>query len=113
MTVRESAELPTPTPQESWPVWLAPVVAMTHSLTCVSELGDQGMVWHAQRSSDGALRRAGVHVFCYAAPFILHAKHFESDYRARSTELTLAQWEREPLRRTTLDGLARLTSSLQ
>ncbi len=120
----------------------------------VSEIGDQAMAWHAQRSYYGALLRAGVRIFCYAAPFILHAKHFsvddevaligssnmdmrsfglnseislmvhsrsfvaqmravESDYRALSTELTLAEWEREPLRRTTLDGLARLTSSLQ
>ncbi len=93
-------------------------------------------------------------IYCYPAPYILHAKHFsvddeialigssnmdmrsfglnseislmvrsrtfvaemrgvESDYRAASTELTLPKWEQEPLRNTTLDGLARLTSALQ
>ena len=113
----------------------------------VSAIGDQGLVWHAQRSYYGALLKAGVHIFCYPAPFILHAKHFsidddvaligssnmdmrsfglnseislmvrsssfvaemrdvERDYRAVSTELTLEAWEREPLRSTTLDGLA-------
>jgi cardiolipin synthase len=120
----------------------------------VSEIGDQALVWHAQRSYYSALLRAGVRVFCYPAPFILHAKHFsvdddialigssnmdmrsfglnseislmvrsrsfvaemrnvERDYREISKELTLAEWEQEPLRRTVLDGLARLTSALQ
>jgi cardiolipin synthase len=120
----------------------------------VSAIGDQGLVWHAQRSYYGTLLRAGVRIFCYPAPYILHAKHFsvddevaligssnmdmrsfglnseislmvrsrsfvdemrgiESDYRALSTELTLDHWRREPLRSTTLDGLARLTSALQ
>ena len=120
----------------------------------VSEIGDQGLVWHAQRSYYDALLRAGVRIYCYPAPYILHAKHFsiddevavigssnmdmrsfglnseislmvhspsfvaqmrevEQDYRELSTELTLEKWEREPVRRTTLDGLARLTSALQ
>lgn len=120
----------------------------------VSEIGDQALVWHAQRSYYGTLLRAGVRIRCYPAPFILHAKHLsvdedvaligssnmdmrsfalnseisvllrsrsvvrqmrevEADYRRLSVELTREQWEREPLRRTTLDGLARLTSALQ
>jgi cardiolipin synthase A/B len=120
----------------------------------VSEIGDQGMVWHAQRSYYQALLNAGVRIYCYPAPFILHAKHFsvdddialigssnmdmrsfglnsevslmvhstsfvsqmravEHDYRGVSRELTMATWAEEPLRRTTLDGLARLTSALQ
>jgi cardiolipin synthase len=120
----------------------------------VSAIGDQALVWHAQRSYYGALLRAGVRIYCYPAPFILHAKHLsvddevaligssnmdmrsfglnseisllvrsptfvaemravESDYREVSTELTLEKWDEEPLRRTTLDGLARLTSALQ
>jgi len=120
----------------------------------VSEIGDQGMVWHAQRSYYQALLGAGVRIYCYPAPFILHAKHFsvdddialigssnmdmrsfglnseislmvhskdfvtemrvvEADYRAISTELTMAKWQQEPLGATTLDGLARLTSALQ
>jgi len=45
----------------------------------VSELGDQGMVYHAQRSYYGALLEAGVRIFLYSAPFILHAKHFSID----------------------------------
>ncbi|MBB5749128.1 cardiolipin synthase [Micrococcus sp. TA1] len=120
----------------------------------VSEWGDQGPVFHAQRSYYGALLRAGVRIFRYPAPFILHAKHLSIDddtavigssnmdirsfaldlevsllvrgagfveqmrgvedgYREISRELTLAEWEREPLRSTVLDGLARLTSALQ
>jgi cardiolipin synthase len=120
----------------------------------VSEIGDQGLVWHAQRSYYAALLKAGVRIYCYQAPYILHAKHFsvddeialigssnmdmrsfglnseislmvrsrtfvaemrgvEADYRDASTELTLARWQQEPLRKTTLDGLARLTSALQ
>ena len=120
----------------------------------VSEIGDQALVWHAQRSYYGALLRAGVRIYCYPAPYILHAKHFSVDdevaligssnmdmrsfglnseislmvrsqrvrgrdaggrarYRTISTELTLEEWEQQPLARTTLDGLARLTSALQ
>ncbi|MDQ0643183.1 cardiolipin synthase [Microbacterium murale] len=45
----------------------------------VSELGDQGMVYHAQRSYYDALLEAGVRIFLYPAPFILHAKHFSID----------------------------------
>ena len=119
----------------------------------VSEVGDQGLVWHAQRSYYGDLLRAGVRIFLYPAPYILHAKHFSIDdevavigssnmdirsfslnsevslmvrgesfvrgmreveqgYRDAGRELTLAEWEREPLKSTFLDGLARLTSAL-
>jgi cardiolipin synthase len=119
----------------------------------VSEIGDQGLVWHAQRSYYGDLLRAGVRIFLYPAPYILHAKHFSIDdevavigssnmdirsfslnsevslmvrgesfvrgmreveqgYRDAGRELTLAEWEREPLKSTFLDGLARLTSAL-
>jgi cardiolipin synthase len=100
------------------------------------------------------LLRAGVQIWMYKAPYILHAKHFtidddvavmgssnmdirsfqlnmevsmmvrgasfvtqmraiEDGYRASSRELTLAEWERQPLRSTVLDNLARLTSGLQ
>ncbi|AZH82980.1 cardiolipin synthase [Plantibacter sp. PA-3-X8] len=45
----------------------------------VSEIGDQAMVWHAQRSYYEALLRAGVRIFQYPAPYILHAKHFTID----------------------------------
>ncbi len=45
----------------------------------VSEIGDQGLVYHAQRSYYDALLEAGVRIFLYPAPFILHAKHFSID----------------------------------
>ena len=45
----------------------------------VSEIGDQGLVWHAQRSYYQALLDAGVEIYCYPAPYILHAKHLSVD----------------------------------
>jgi len=45
----------------------------------VSEIGDQGSVWHAQRSYYGDLLRAGVAIWLYPAPYILHAKHLSID----------------------------------
>jgi len=45
----------------------------------VSEIGDQGPVFHAQRSYYGDLLDAGVRIFRYPAPFILHAKHLSID----------------------------------
>ena len=120
----------------------------------VSEIGDQALVYHAQRSYYEELLRAGVHIYMYKAPYILHAKHFtvdndvavigssnmdmrsfslnmeislmvrgasfvadlrriEDGYRADSRELTLDEWLTQPLRSTTLDNLARLTSAVQ
>ena len=45
----------------------------------VSEIGDQFMVWHAQRSYYQVLLEAGVRIFLYPEPFILHSKHFSID----------------------------------
>ncbi len=45
----------------------------------VSETGDQGMVYHAQRSYYDALLRAGVRIYMYKPPYILHSKHFTID----------------------------------
>ncbi|GAB3808209.1 cardiolipin synthase [Humibacter antri] len=45
----------------------------------VSEIGDQGLVYHAQRSYYEQLLRAGVTIWMYKAPYILHAKHFTID----------------------------------
>ncbi|MCR2784403.1 MULTISPECIES: cardiolipin synthase [unclassified Microbacterium] len=45
----------------------------------VSEIGDQGSVWHAQRSYYRDLLRAGVKVWMYPGPYILHAKHLSID----------------------------------
>lgn len=120
----------------------------------VSEEGDQAMVYHAQRSYYEALLRAGVQIWMYRRPYILHSKSMtiddevaiigssnmdmrsfglnmeismlvrgeefvrqmrdvEADYRALSRQLTLEEWEMQPLRSTVLDNLARLTSALQ
>lgn len=45
----------------------------------VSEIGDQPVVYHAQRSYYEALLRAGVRIFLYRSPTVLHAKHFTID----------------------------------
>ncbi|WP_127818686.1 cardiolipin synthase [Microbacterium sp. CPCC 204701] len=120
----------------------------------VSEEGDQAIVYHAQRSYYEALLRAGVKIWMYEKPFILHTKSLtiddevaiigssnmdmrsfglnmeisllvrgeefvremrdvEDTYRSLSRELTLDEWEKQPLRSTVLDNLARLTSALQ
>lgn len=120
----------------------------------VSEEGDQAIVYHAQRSYYEALLRAGVKIWMYKRPFILHTKSLTIDdevaiigssnmdmrsfglnmeismlvrgeefvrqmrgvedmYRSQSRELTLDEWEKQPLRSTILDNLARLTSALQ
>ncbi len=45
----------------------------------VGEMGDHAMTWHAQRSYYEGLLRAGVKIWLYRAPTILHAKHFTID----------------------------------
>ena len=45
----------------------------------VSEIGDQAMVFHAQRSYYEFLLEAGVQIWMYSAPTILHAKHLTVD----------------------------------
>jgi cardiolipin synthase A/B len=45
----------------------------------VREQGDQFMVHHAQCSYYKALLKAGVRIYLYPAPFILHSKHFSVD----------------------------------
>lgn len=42
----------------------------------VSEVGDQPLVHHAQRSYYAALLKAGVTIYLYRAPTVLHSKHF-------------------------------------
>ncbi len=120
----------------------------------VSEEGDQAMVYHAQRSYYEVLLKAGVRIWMYRKPYILHTKSLRVDdevavigssnmdmrsfglnlevsmlvrgqefaaemrevedtYRSLSRELTLEEWEQQPLRSTVLDNLARLTSALQ
>lgn len=45
----------------------------------VGEIGDQFFVFHAQHSYYDELLQAGVRIFEYAAPTILHAKHISID----------------------------------
>ncbi len=45
----------------------------------VSEEADQWLVGHAQRSYYSDLLEAGVRIFMYPAPYILHAKHMSID----------------------------------
>lgn len=45
----------------------------------VSEIGDQAMVFHAQRSYYEEILRAGVRIYMYNPPYILHSKHFSID----------------------------------
>ena len=44
-----------------------------------SHIGDQALVYHAQRSYYEELLRAGVSIYLYAEPTVLHAKHFTID----------------------------------
>lgn len=45
----------------------------------VSDEADQFMVAHAQRSYYAALLEAGVRIWLYPSPYVLHAKHFTVD----------------------------------
>jgi cardiolipin synthase len=45
----------------------------------VSEIGDQFLVYHAQRSYYDALLKAGVKIYLFPPPTILHAKHMTFD----------------------------------
>jgi len=67
-------------PEES--IQLALVTAAARGLAIelfVSEIGDQKLVYHAQRSYYEALLRAGVRIHLYKAPAVLHSKHFTID----------------------------------
>ncbi len=120
----------------------------------VSEIGDQFLVYHAQRSYYEQLLKAGVRIWLYEKPIVLHAKHFTIDdelsvfgssnmdmrsftldleitvmvlgesfhreltatqeqYRARSRELTLDEWNERGFLTRALDNVARLTAAVQ
>lgn len=67
-------------PDES--IQLAIITAATRGLLVelyVSEIGDQFFVYHAQRSYYEDLLRAGVRIYLYEAPTVLHSKHFTID----------------------------------
>lgn len=124
----------------------------------VSEQADQFTVGHAQSSYYQALLEAGVRIYQYKAPFVLHSKYVLADpdsrdavgvvgssnmdmrsfglnyevslmmtrgniitqlqeltkeYKAHSTELTLAVWNKRGYARRYVDNIMRLTSALQ
>jgi cardiolipin synthase len=60
----------------------------------VGEQGDQFMVHHAQCSYSTALLRAGVKIYLYPAPFVLHSKHFSVDDEVPSSDP--ATWTFDP-----------------
>ena len=45
----------------------------------VSEIGDQFMVYHAQRSYYEQLLNAGIHIYRYKSPILLHSKYITID----------------------------------
>lgn len=45
----------------------------------VSEIGDQFFVYHAQRSYYTSLMQAGVNIYLYKSPVVLHSKHVTID----------------------------------
>ncbi len=67
-------------PDES--ILLAIVTAASRGIAVelfVSAVGDQWLVHHAQRSYYEALLRAGVSIYLYRSPTVLHSKHFSID----------------------------------
>ena len=120
----------------------------------VSAVGDQPLVFYAQRSYYGELLRAGVRVWLYPAPTVLHSKFIVVDsevavmgtsnldmrsftlnlelslliigkdtvsqletiaqgYQEVSNELSLEQWNRRGQLTRFIEGLARLTATVQ
>lgn len=77
---RVSVTSPYYVPEES--IQMAMIVAAHRGIEVelfVSEVSDQVMVFHAQRSYYEQLLRAGVRIYLYQAPTILHAKHLSID----------------------------------
>jgi len=120
----------------------------------VSEAGDQPTVFYAQRSYYEELLSAGVRIWLYPAPSVLHSKfivvddkvavmgtsnidmrsfslnlelsllllsqaeirtlsELAAEYQACSKELTLDQWNRRGQATRFIEGLARVTATVQ
>jgi len=120
----------------------------------VSEIADQPLVFYAQRSYYDELLEAGVKIWLYKAPTILHSKFVIVDdaisvigssnidmrsfslnlevsvlmasplvvseldalyvnYKENSSELTLSTWRSRPWHARFIEGLARLTATVQ
>ena len=96
----------------------------------VSEIGDQIVTFHAQRSYYETLLRAGVTIWLYldmrsftlnlevslmvhGRAFVRDLRQLEEGYRRASRQLTLEEWQARPLRTAVMDNVARLTAALQ
>ena len=120
----------------------------------VSEVSDQPLVFHAQRSYYDELLASGIHLWLYPHPTVLHSKFIvvdgevavmgtsnldmrsfslnlelsllilgekevaelatlAEDYRSHSRELTLDEWRSRSQRARFIEGLARLTATVQ
>jgi cardiolipin synthase len=120
----------------------------------VSEVSDQPLVFHAQRSYYDELLSAGIHIWLYPHPAVLHSKFIvvdgqvavmgtsnldmrsfslnlelslfiigekevaelaalAEDYRTHSRELTLYEWRSRGQGTRFVEGLARLTATVQ
>jgi cardiolipin synthase len=120
----------------------------------VSEVSDQPLVFHAQRSYYEELLAAGVHIWLYPRPTVLHSKFVVIDgevavmgtsnldmrsfslnlelsllmvgkkavtelsdlaetYQEASRELTAREWDARSQRARFIEGLARLTATVQ
>lgn len=54
-----------------------------------------------------------ISLLVHGRSFVDAIREVEAGYRAVSRELTLEEWNREPVKATFLDGVARLTSAVQ
>jgi cardiolipin synthase len=120
----------------------------------VSEVSDQPLVFHAQRSYYDELLASGIHLWLYQHPTVLHSKFIvvddevavmgtsnldmrsfslnlelsllilgskevtelaalAEDYRSHSRELTIDEWRSRSQRARFIEGLARLTATVQ
>ena len=93
-------------------IWMyrQPYILHTKSLTIDDEVAVIG-------SSNMDMRSFGLNLeismLVRGEEFVSEMRAVEDAYRDLSRELTLAEWQQQPLRSTVLDNLARLTSSLQ
>lgn len=93
-------------------IWMyrKPYILHTKSLTIDDDVAIIG-------SSNMDMRSFGLNLeismLVRGEEFVTQMREVEDDYRSLSTELTLEEWMKQPLRSTVLDNLARLTSALQ
>jgi cardiolipin synthase len=93
-------------------IWMyeKPYILHTKSLTIDDEVAIVG-------SSNMDMRSFGLNLeismLVRGEEFVAQMREVEDQYRSVSRELTLEEWQRQPLRSTVLDNLARLTSALQ